>query len=594
VSELAGRKPSGAGSFRLKLLVGMMLVVSAVTGLAMYVASRSIAANAELDLEREFKSEIAALRRSKELRHAALAERCRALVRRPRIHAALEDNALDLLYLSARDELRDVMTGDDEESLEPGTHALHARFYRFLDGAGAVIPPGASGVDVGALKPEEEGLLALKSLPKEQQLGCLVQQTAHGLMVDEIIAMPIISSETGEVISAIVLGFKPLDVMERAAGIRSGFFADGSIHVPGVSGAGLVRLNRELVAAMSASADEENRLTITYEGTPHLLFYQRGNPGSMFPAFYEVSVFPLTDSLARQRQWRWQIGVAGMLLMLGGLVLSHYMAGNLAAPVDRLVVDSQEQREQRVKAEAALELTHAELQRAARFSSDASHQLKTPVTVLRAGLEELLTKESLDESTREDVSGLIHQTFRLTSMIQDLLLLSRMDEGRLRLNLTAVDLTQLIEASADDLTALPDDLEVRVETDIPAQLMIVGEKAYTALILQNLLENARKYNRPAGRIRIQAEIEGETVKLRIGNTGKGIPASAQAHIFERFHRATAGENIPGHGLGLNLARELALLHGGDLRLISSENDWTEFEVCFRSSAPDAVPRSELA
>ena len=79
--------------------------------------------------------------------------------------------------------------------------------------------------------------------------------------------------------------------------------------------------------------------------------------------------------------------------------------------------------------------------------------------------------------------------------------------------------------------------------------------------------------------------------LRISNTARHpIPPAAQAHIFERFHRAAVGENIPGYGLGLNLAHELALLHGGSLRLVRSDEEWTEFEVTFRpASAVRGVP-----
>src|SRR6185503_5345243 len=104
---------------------------------------------------------------------------------------------------------------------------------------------------------------------------------------------------------------------------------------------------------------------------------------------------------------------------------------------------------------------------------------------------------------------------------------------------------------------------------------------YVALIVQNLLENARKYNRPGGRIRLSCRAEGDWAILTIGNTGRPIPGPAREHIFERFHRGSMGEDIKGHGLGLNLARELARLHGGDLRLLRSEEDWTEFEVRFR-------------
>ena len=100
------------------------------------------------------------------------------------------------------------------------------------------------------------------------------------------------------------------------------------------------------------------------------------------------------------------------------------------------------------------------------------------------------------------------------------------------------------------------------------------------LIVGNLLDNARKYNRPGGRLRVAAREDRDAVVLTIGNNGAAIPRASWEHIFERFHRAAVGENIPGHGLGLNLARELARLHGGELRLLRSEADWTEFEVRF--------------
>jgi len=248
--------------------------------------------------------------------------------------------------------------------------------------------------------------------------------------------------------------------------------------------------------------------------------------------------------------------------------------------MEKLAVDSAEDRAERDRAEAALEKTSEELQRSARFSADTSHQLKTPVTVLRAGLESLLSHENLSVEGREEIASLIHQTYRITNIIEDLLLLSQMDAGRLPISFIPVDLTHLLAAQTDDLSALPDGLEVDVESDC-ADMEIAGDEHYVALILQNLLENAWKYNRPGGRIRISCRESGEWAILTIGNTGRPIPGPEREHIFERFHRGGVGENIKGHGLGLNLARELARLHGGDLRLVRSEEDWTEFEVRFR-------------
>src|SRR6266550_5703214 len=122
-------KRSGA-SFRTKLLVAMMLVVSAITGSGLYLAQRNVTAAAKRDLQQNFQAELSSLDKVQKFRHAAIAERCSTLASRPRIHAALEDNALDLLYPSAKDELRDLMEGEESSHSGP---SLHAKFYRFLD-----------------------------------------------------------------------------------------------------------------------------------------------------------------------------------------------------------------------------------------------------------------------------------------------------------------------------------------------------------------------------------------------------------------------------------------------------------------------------
>ncbi len=125
-----------------------------------------------------------------EMHRAALEERCRVLAQKPRIHAALEDNALDLLYPNAKDELRDLMEWKDEAAGEPGAPTLHATFYRFLDGRGAVITP-PSARDVGELRPEEEAQLSLGTAPGDQQIGYLWRKGDNGAeTVDEVIAMP--------------------------------------------------------------------------------------------------------------------------------------------------------------------------------------------------------------------------------------------------------------------------------------------------------------------------------------------------------------------------------------------------------------------
>jgi signal transduction histidine kinase len=98
------------------------------------------------------------------------------------------------------------------------------------------------------------------------------------------------------------------------------------------------------------------------------------------------------------------------------------------------------------------------------------------------------------------------------------------------------------------------------------------------MIAQNLVENAVKYNTPGGRIRLGARAVNGAVEMTIGNTGHDIPKDRAGQLFERFYRVRGDERVPGHGLGLSTARELARAHGGDVELVRSDSAWTEMRV----------------
>ena len=570
-------RDKGVARFRTRLFTAMMVIVATLTGLGLYLAQRKVTTDAGRNLQQIFQNELSSLHKLEELRHAALTDRCNALAAKSRIHAAIEDNAIDLLYPSAKDELRDLMEGE-EPPPEQAAQSLHARFYRFLDSNGAVIKP-LNPYDVGELDAKTEAQLALDKLPDKQQIGYIREKTQAGAgSIDEVIAVPIFSTDTGDVISALVIGFKPLELEDKHTGMKSGIWANGQLHLPALPRSTQASLSDKLTGALANSDHGENYFRVDVGGAPQLVFYKRLNPASLFPPAYEISVYPLSFSLAQLHRLRWQIGGAGALLLLGGFVASHLVALRLSAPVKKLALDSEENRAQRKRAEAALASTAEELERSTRYSADASHQLKSPVTVFRIGLESLMSREGFKPEIYEELSALLHQTHRLTGVIDDLLLLSRMEAGHLQIASTPVNLSQLVDEWLDDLGALPDSPDVKIEKELPSGLFVAGEKRYTSLIVQNLLENARKYNRPGGRIRVSAHGNGSDVVLTVGNTGRTIPPDE--NIFERFHHSSTPSAASGHGIGLNLARELARLHSGNLRLVRSENDWTEFQVRF--------------
>ena len=315
----------------------MMLVVSVVTAVGLVFAQRNVAENVKRDFEREFQGELSALHAVQDVRHAVLAERCRALARRPRIHAALEDGAPDLLYPSARDELLDMMDGEESSPREPGIYALHARYYRFLDSKGRVVsPPDAK--DVGELAPGEESQLDLGALPATPQTGYVLRKAGGPRgTIDEVIAMPIVSTENGDVISAIVLGFRPSgnDRVREGAGIESGLWVSGRLDLPSLPSAAREGLAADVYRAITASPSEGSEEMRT-DGARFLLFYKRINPGSLFPPAYEVSLYPLADSLARQRRLLWQFVGTGLLLVLGAFGLSNLLSTRLSEPVEKL------------------------------------------------------------------------------------------------------------------------------------------------------------------------------------------------------------------------------------------------------------------
>ena len=203
------------------------------------------------------------------------------------------------------------------------------------------------------------------------------------------------------------------------------------------------------------------------------------------------------------------------------------------------------------------------------FLADASHELRTPVAGLQASAE-LLLREDLDRDEREQVAvTMIRETRRTARLVDDLLTTARLGQGGLRLVAEPVDLARLAGAEVDRARTLaPEltfDLAAEPGTTVPGDPVRLGQ------IVTNLLDNARHATPAGGTVTVTVRHQDGRVVLEVADTGPGVPAADRTLIFERFGRGdtSRSRNTGGAGLGLPIARGLAVAHGGDLRYVES-------------------------
>ena len=603
MTALRLRKDRGAGNFRLRLLVAMMLIVSAVTALVLYFAERNLAAGVRQNLQQEFQSAVGTLLGVQDARRAAITERCRALAKSVRIRAALEEGDVADLYLNARVELRDVLTSEASDG-----RTLHAEFFRFLDARGAVLAPPRSE---GAEKAEPwQWQLAPSGAAGDQETGYVLAKAADGReRMIEIIATPVVATDTGEVIGAVMLGFEPIEVGATGAGIRSGIWSQGRLHMPGLAESATAAMSSEVTKAVNAPERADSHLAVQVDGEPHLLFYKLLNPGSHFPLAYEVCVYPLAASLARQRRLRWEIIGTGALLLLGGLAASHFVAARLAVPVERLAVNSAKDRTHRKAAEAALELTHdelrernAELQKAlaeltaaqqhiiqqerlralGQMASGIAHDFNNALVPILGFCELLLLKPAIlqdaQKATRylETIQTAAKDAASVVSRLREFY---RPNKGERAFE--PVSLKRLVEQAVtltkpkwkDQAQANGATVEIALELDpVPP---VAGEESALREVLTNLIFNAVDAMPAGGTLTLRTLRRGDTAVLEVADTGTGMTKETRQRCLEPFY-STKGER--GTGLGLSMVFGIVQRHSGSLDIRSELGKGTAFII----------------
>ncbi len=228
-----------------------------------------------------------------------------------------------------------------------------------------------------------------------------------------------------------------------------------------------------------------------------------------------------------------------------------------------------------------LERIETSLMQQKQFTSDASHEMRTPLAGIRGTLEVLLRKPREPEVYVEKIRATLAQVDRMDQLLEQLLQLARIEKGVLKATISEIDLGPLLQQVADRWKQQAADHPINITVAIAPGTKVEADRICLEIMLDNLVSNAVKYGRPNGHI--QLCWQSATRELQVIDDGIGIPAAQLPLVFDRFYRADASRSsaIKGNGLGLSIVQKLANLQGIGIHVTSEEGRGTTFKLQFR-------------
>ncbi len=213
------------------------------------------------------------------------------------------------------------------------------------------------------------------------------------------------------------------------------------------------------------------------------------------------------------------------------------------------------------------------------FVANVSHELKTPIAVLKSLLETLYEEEDREEK-RVFLEKALKRVEDMRRLVEDLLILTKLESGEERIKREDVDLRLLVEEVFDLLEPQAKERNISLINSVDKGLKVKGDWDKLFLLLKNLVDNAIKYNKEGGKVEVKAKRENQYVQLQVQDTGIGIPKEHIPFIFERFYRVdpSRSRNLGGTGLGLSIVKHIALSHGGKIEVQSKEGVGSIFSV----------------
>ena len=210
------------------------------------------------------------------------------------------------------------------------------------------------------------------------------------------------------------------------------------------------------------------------------------------------------------------------------------------------------------------------------FTSDASHELRTPTAIILAECDRAKRKAKTPEDYRESIDNIDEQGRRMTTLIDELLGITRLQQGTERFPLAKGDLSEFVTLSAEEFVPA-DDRGIRLETEIAPDIECSFNASLISRVIYNLLQNAYKYGRDNGYVRLSLNKEDGSAVIRVRDNGQGIAEEDLDKIWQRFWQADSSRGPEaGNGLGLSMVKEIAEIHGGSVRAESTQGKGSEF------------------
>jgi heavy metal sensor kinase len=228
-----------------------------------------------------------------------------------------------------------------------------------------------------------------------------------------------------------------------------------------------------------------------------------------------------------------------------------------------------------------------------RFSADASHELRTPLTILQLELEGIAQSHRLNPSLTDQIGSALEETHRMSHIVENLLAISRLDAGEVKMDKTRLDLGQLAASTAEQMRLLAEEKLIQFRSNVATNIYVEGDRSRLQQVIVNLVANAIKYTQEGGEVEVNVRADRGTAVLEVSDNGVGISALALGHVFERFYRAdkARSRNSGGAGLGLAIVKAICTAHGAEIKVSSEEGHGSRFTV--ELPLLD-VPENELA